>query len=136
MNNTYNVFFNVQNLGLYGKIPGLEASMQSELIRVYNVYAERTNNGITEQLNEEFGKLNPNYFENNKDKEWYDLTEYNQFMAEGYQRLVVDEFNEKNISPILNFFVNPDEVQFTGYLKVDRNVTIDFYLKEVNYGEA
>lgn len=132
MDKTYKVFFNVKNLGLYEKIPGLVASMQSELIRIYNMYADITNSGITEQLNEEFDKLNPNYFKDNEDKEWYDLTEYNQFMADGYQRLVVDELNTTNVSPILDFFVDPDEVQFTGCLKVDHNVTIDFYMKEVN----
>lgn len=132
MDKTYKVFFNVKNLGLYEKIPGLVASMQSELIRIYNMYADITNSGITEQLNEEFDKLNPNYFKDNEDKEWYDLTEYNQFMADGYQRLVVDELNKTNVSPILDFFVDPDEVQFTGCLKVDHNVTIDFYMKEVN----
>ena len=131
MNTTYKVYFNVKNLGLYGAIPGLKEAMQSELIRVYNLYADKTNSGITDKLNEEFDKLYPNYHENNKDKEWYDLTEYNKFMADGYQRLVVDDFNKINISPILDFYVDPEEVVFKGCLKVDHNVTIDFYLKEV-----
>ena len=104
--------------------------MQEELIRVYNMYAEKTNSGITEQLNEEFNRLNPGYFKNNQDKEWYDLTEYNRFMADGYQRLVVDELNDLNESPILDFFVNPEKCNFMGCLKYDHNVTIDFYLKE------
>lgn len=127
----YEVYFNVKNLGLYGAIPGLKEAMQSELIRVYNLYADKTNSGITDKLNEEFNKLYPNYHEDNKDKEWYDLTEYNKFMADGYQRLVVDDFNKINISPILDFYVDPEEVIFKGSLKVDHNVTIDFYLKEV-----
>lgn len=131
MNKTYQVFFNVKNLGMYGFIPGLKETMQSELVRVYNIYADKTNSGVTEKLNKEFSRLNPNYFENNKDKEWYDLKEYNQFMANGYQRLVVDELNKTNVSPILDFYVNPEEVIFTGYLKVNHNVTIDFYMKEV-----
>ena len=131
MNTTYKVYFNVKNLGLYGAIPGLKEAMQSELVRVYNLYADKTNSGITDKLNEEFDKLYPNYHENNKDKEWYDLTEYNKFMADGYQRLVVDDFNKINISPILDFYVDPEEVVFKGCLKVDHNVTIDFYLKEV-----
>ena len=130
MNNTYNVLFNVENLGLYGTIPGMKEAMQSELIRVYNLYAEKTNDDITDKLNEEFNKLYPNYFEDNSDKEWYDLKEYNKFMADGYQRLVVDDFNKTNISPILDFYVDPEEVVFKGCLKVDHNVTIDFYLKE------
>lgn len=129
MNKTYKVVFNVQNLGLYKTIPGLQEAMQSELIRVYNMYADKTNSGITEKLNEEFSKLHPDYFKDNQDKDWYDLTEYNRFMADGYQRLVVDEFNNTNVSPILEFFVDPEEVVFKGCLKVKRDATIDFYLK-------
>lgn len=131
MNNTYKVVFETKNLGLYGLIPGLKDSMESELIRVYNIYAEKTNSGITDKLNEEFNRLYPTYFKDNEDKEWYDLKEYNQFMADGYQRLIVKDFNETNISPILDFFVNPEEVVFTGCLKVDHKVTIEFSLKEV-----
>lgn len=130
MDKTYKVIFEVKNLGLYGSIPGLREAMQSELIRVYNIYADKTNGGITDKLNEEFDQLYPNYHNDNKDKDWYDLTEYNQFMADGYNRLVVDEFNDTSISPILDFYVQPKEVNFTGCLKVDHNVTIEFYLKE------
>ena len=130
MNNTYKIYFNIKNLGLYGSIPGIKEVMQSELIRVYNLYAEKTNSGITDELNDEFNKLYPNYFKDNSNKEWYDLTEYNKFMAEGYQRLVVDDFNKANISPILDFYIDPEEVIFKGCLKVDNQVTIDFYMKE------
>ena len=130
MDKTYKVIFDVKNLGLYGSIPGLQEAMQSELIRVYNIYADKTNSGITDKLNEEFDRLYPNYFKNNKDKEWYDLVDYNQFMADGYNRLVVDAFNKTSISPILDFHVDIEEVAFTGYLKVDPKVTIQFYLKE------
>lgn len=131
MGKTYEVIFNVKIFGLYKMIPGLEETMQSEFVRVYNMYADQTNSGITELLNKEFDRLYPNYFEDNKDKERYDLKKYNQFMADGYQRLIVDDFNNSHISPILDFFVNPEEVVFTGRLKVDHNVTIDFCLKEV-----
>lgn len=130
MNNTYKVLFNIKNLGLYGSITGIKEAMQSELIRVYNLYAEKTNSGITDELNEEFNKLYPNYFKDNSDKEWYALTEYNKFMADGYQRLIVDDFNKAEISQILDFYVDPEEVVFKGCLKVDHNVTIDFYIKE------
>ena len=131
MNNTYKVYFNVTNLGLYESIPGIKEAMQSELVRVYNIYADKTNSGVTDELNKKFDSLYPNYFKDNKDKEWYDLKEYNKFMADGYQRLVVDELNKSNISPILDFFVDPNEVVFKGCLKVDHNVTIDFYMKVV-----
>lgn len=130
MKNTYKVLFNIENLGLYGTIPGIKEAMQSELVRIYNLYAEKTNAGITDELNDEFNKLYPNYFENNSDKEWYDLTEYNRFMADGYQRLIVDDFNKASISPILDFYVDQEEVVFKGHLKSDRNVTIEFYMKE------
>ena len=130
MNTTFKVYFNIENLGLYGLIPGLEEAMQSELIRVYNLYADKTNSGITDKLNKEFDRLYPNYHKDNKNKEWYEMTEYNKFMADGYQRLVVDEFNKTNISPILDFYVDPEEVVFKGLLKVDHNIKIDFYMKE------
>lgn len=131
MDKTYRVYFETKNLGLYEAIPGLEETMQSELIRVYNIYANRTNNGITDKLNDEFNRLNPNYFKENEGKEWYDLKDYNQFMTDGYQRLVVDDLNKDNASPILDFYVDPNEIVFTGCLKVDHNVTISFYIKEV-----
>lgn len=131
MNGSYKVYFNVKNLGLYGNIPGLQEAIQSELIRVYNMYADEANAGVTDMLNKEFDKLYPNYHEDNKGKQWYEKTEYNQFMAGGYNRLVVDKFNKNNESPILDFYVDPEEVVFTGCLKVDHNVTIDFYMKKV-----
>ena len=131
MENTYKVIFHVKNLGIYEKIPGLVKAMQDELIRVYNVYAEKCNDGVTDRLNEEFERLFPNYFKDNEGKEWYEMIKYNQFMSNGYQRLIVDELNEKNASLILDFFVDSEEVVFTGYLKADPNVTIKFSLKEV-----
>mgnify|MGYP000467654706 CR=1 FL=1 len=127
---TVKVYFNVTDLGAYGAIPGLKEAMQSELIRVYNIYADKTNSGITEQLNREFNRLNPNYFEKNSNREWYELTEYNQFMADGYQKLIVDDLNESNASQILDFYVDPEEVVFKGMLKVNHNIKIDFYMKE------
>lgn len=132
MEKTYKVYFNVKGLNesIYRFVEGLEEAMQQELIRVYNIYADRTNSGITDMLNKEFDRLNPNYYENNRDKEWHELTEYNKFMADGYQQLVVDKLNNTNASPILDFYIDPKEVVFTGYLKYDPNVTIDFYLKE------
>ena len=106
MNTTFKVSFNVTNLGFYGLIPGFKKVMQSELVRVYNLYADKTNSGITDML--------------------YELTKYNKFMADGYQRLIVNDFNKKNVSPILDFFVDPEEVVLKGYLKWNHDVTIDF----------
>ena len=54
MDNTYEVLFNIKNLGLYGTITGIKEAMKSELIRVYNLYVEKSNSGITDELNEEF----------------------------------------------------------------------------------
>lgn len=131
--NYFKVFFKVNGLqkSMYRNIEGIRDAMESELIRVYNLYADKTNGGVTERLNDEFENLHPNYFKENEDKEWYDLIEYNKFISDGYQRLVIDNFNETNISPILNFYVDSNEVVFTGYLKFDRDVTISFYMKQV-----
>ena len=132
MNTTFKVYFNVKGLdeSLYGLIPGLKEAMQNELIRVYNMYADLTNAGVTDSLNKEFDILYPTYFKDNADKEWYDMTIYNRFMAEGYQRKVVDKLNETNASQILDFYVDPNEVIFKGMLKVDHIITIDFYMRE------
>ena len=131
--NNYQVIFDVRGLenSTFNKIEELKDIMGNELIRVYNIYASKTNEGVTEMLNKEFKNLYPTYFEDNKDKEWYDLVEYNSYMSEGYQRLVVDDFNKQNISPILDFYVEPTEIVFTGYLKLDKKVTISFFIKEV-----
>ena len=131
MNETYNLVFKFGELGMYGLIPGIKEAMQHELVRVYNIYANKCNSGITEKLNTEFDRLYPNYFEDNKGKDWWDLVDYNQFIADGYNRLVVNELNKTDASKILNFYVDPSEISFTGYLKANRKATIEFYLKEV-----
>lgn len=126
----YRVIFKFGKLGPYGIIPGIKEAMQRELLRVYNIYAEKCNSGITDVLNAQFNHLYPNYFEKNEGKEWYDLVQYNQFMADGYNRLVVEELNKSNASQILDFRVMPDEVNFIGYLKTNRSATIEFFMKE------
>jgi hypothetical protein len=127
----YRVAFKFDGLteSAFRNIEWLRDSMQDEIVRVYNIYANKTNNGLTKKLSEEFNLLNPNYFEDNKGKEWTDFTEYNTFISKGYERLVVDDLNKSNISPLLDFYVDPDEIVFTGQLKVDHKVTISFYLK-------
>lgn len=129
----YKVIFEVRGLenSTFNKIEGLEGFMGDELLRVYNIYANKTNGGVTKMLNEEFENLYPNYFKDNEDKELFDLVEYKGYISEGYQRLIVDDLNKQNISPILDFYVEPTEIAFTGYLKADSKVTISFYLKEV-----
>lgn len=103
--------------------------MKSELVRVYNIYCDKVNNGVTEELNKEFDRLNPHYHEENAGKDWWDLIEYNRFMADGYQKQVVDELNRADASQLLTFYVNPSEVNFMGHLRWDRNATIQFYIK-------
>lgn len=129
----YHVIFDVKGLenSTFAGIKELKDVMGSELVRVYNIYADKLNGGIIEKLNNEFNRLYPTYFKDNEDKEWYDLVEYNNYMSDGYQRLIVDDLNKQNISPILDFYVDSTEVVFTGYLKLDKKVTISFYLKEV-----
>lgn len=124
-NQTFTVVFDIK--GVRDEL--LKRLMEQELIRVYNIYADRTNGGVTEALNEEFSRLNPHYFEDNAGKEWYDLTEYNRFMADGYQKRIVDDLNRACASNLLTFYVSPREVNFMGHLRWDRNATIEFYLK-------
>lgn len=128
---SYKVYFDVKGLeaSLFKTVDGLETTMRHEFVRAYNEYATKCNGGVTDKLNDEFNRLYPNYFNDNRNKEWYELTDYNQFMADGYQRMVVDEMNNSNFSPLLDFYVDPEEVVFTGRLKVDPNVTISIYLK-------
>ena len=128
---SYKVYFDVKGLetSLFKTIDSLETTMRHEFVRAYNEYVDKCNGEVTDKLNDEFNSLYPNYFNDNRNKEWYELTDYNQFMADGYQRMVVDEMNNSNFSPLLDFYVDPEEVVFTGRLKVDPNVTISIYLK-------
>lgn len=135
METNYKVIFNVEGMdkSIFRIIGGLNKAMGDELIRVYNIYSNKANSGITDILNREFERRYPDYFKNNQDKEWYELTTYNQFMADGYNCLIVDELNRECISKLLEFYVDPEEVVFKGRLKADHNVTIDFSLKEVMF---
>ena len=128
---SYKVYFDVKGLetSLFKTVDGLETTMRHEFVRAYNEYAVKCNGEVTDKLNDKFNHLYPNYFNDNRNKEWYELTDYNQFMADGYQRMVVDELNNGDFSPLLDFYVDPEEVVFTGRLKVDPNVTISIYLK-------
>ena len=128
---SYKFYFDVKGLetSLFKTIDSLETTMRHEFVRAYNEYVDKCNGEVTDRLNDEFNSLYPNYFNDNRNKEWYELTDYNQFMADGYQRMVVDEMNNSNFSPLLDFYVDPEEVIFTGRLKVDSNVTISIYLK-------
>lgn len=130
MSTKYRVIFKYENAGILEKIPAVTNRIEAELMRVYNIYADMTNNGVTEKLNEQFKLLNPTYFEDNRDKEWYELTEYNQFMADGYNRMIVDKLNEANASPLLEFYVDPDEIAFKGRLKAHPETSIEFFMKE------
>ena len=129
--NSYKAYFDVKGLetSLFKTIDGLETTMRYEFVRAYSLYADKCNSGVTDKLNDEFKSLYPNYFNDNRNKEWYELTDYNQFMADGYQRMVVNELNNSNFSPLLDFYVDPEEVVFTGRLKADSNVTISIYLE-------
>ena len=128
MNTTYNVYFNVQNLekSIFGGIKGLKEAMRDEYVRIWNMFCDKSNSGVTEKLNKEWEETHPNY--DLSDSEHCSV--YYKFMPDGYQRLIVDEFNKSSISSILNFYMDPEECILIGYLKFDPNVTIDHYLKE------
>ena len=128
MSTTFNAYFNVQNLekSIFGGIKGLKEAMRDEYVRVWNIFCDKSNSGVTEKLNKEWEETHPNY--DLSDSEHCSI--YYKFMSDGYQRLIVDEFNKSSISPILNFYMDPEECILVGYLKFDPNVTIDHYLKE------
>ena len=125
----YVAHFEIKNLGGYGQIPLIKDVMKSEYVKAYNKYCELSNAGVTDELNKEFERLNPNYFKDNADKEHYELVEYNKFMADGYMRKIVNNFNIMRMSPVLDFGIDPVECDFRGYLRVDHNVEIEMYLK-------
>lgn len=79
MNETYNLVFKFGELGMYGLIPGIKEAMQHELMRVYNIYANKCNSGITEKLNA------VKYLERNGSVETRGLSFY-IFQDAGYER--------------------------------------------------
>ena len=128
---TFRVIFKFKGFeeSLFRLVPGLKKAMQSELMRVYNDYVDMSNNGITDRLNKEFHDLHPNYFEDNKGKDFWDLVEYNQYMKDGYTKQIIDVLNFSNASDLLEFKLG-DELNLVGCLKRDPNVEIEFFLKE------
>jgi len=108
----------------------LKKIMAKELMKGYKVFADKANSGITDKINSDFKSLYPNYFENNKDKECYDLTEYNQYIADGYNQLICNAMNKNHFSYLLKYFVNPEVDSLMGRLRFNKKATIEFYLKE------
>lgn len=123
MMNNYKVVFKSE--GVYSAV--VEKLMQDEFMKVYNRYADMCNLGVTEHLNKEFNKQCPNY---DYDKDINNPKLYDRFMADGYTRLVCSILNKRGYSWLLDFYVDPQEVQLKGRLKSDPNATIEFYLKE------
>ena len=108
----------------------LKKMMSKELMKGYNEFADRANSGITDKINSDFESLYPNYFDNNKDKEWYDLIEYNQYIADWFNQLICNNMNKNHFSYLLEYFVNPKEDQLMGRLRFNKKATIELYLKE------
>ena len=108
----------------------LKKMMSKELMKGYSEFADRANSGITDKINSVFESLYPNYFDNNKDKEWYDLIEYNQYIADWFNQLICNNMNKNHFSYLLEYFVNPKEDQLMGRLRFNKKATIELYLKE------
>ena len=120
-----NVAFNSLYLNYFRPPVILGAASIASILASHDIYHKRKV-AIAAACDRSFKDYRGN---DNRNKERYELTDYNQFMADGYQRMVVDEMNNSNFSPLLDFYVDPEEVVFTGRLKVDPNVTISIYLK-------
>lgn len=108
-------------------IPGLEKLMQDELLRCYHIYVDKTNGKIIEELNANFDKSYPKYFDKHKGQDWTELRLYNRYMADGLRK------SAKIIeSDLLEFDVGDDEINFYGILKADKKVSIEFFIIPVN----
>lgn len=131
MEKTFEIFYKFKNFdeSIYRFIPGLKKRMQSELLDTYNIYADRTNQVIA-KLNNEFENLYPNYFEENKGKDFYELKLYNNYMRLGFQK-VVDEINNENYDSLMAYKVG-EELQLIGNLRHVPEIEIEFYMKELD----
>lgn len=127
----YKPIFMISDLEDYEIKPNLKEKMQNELMRCHNIFAHASNSGLTDMLNDEFNKSHPDYFKNNSDKEFDELYEYNGFMYCGYMRYIENEMNRKNISPLLDFSLDPIDYYLEGMLKTNHDVKIKFFMKEV-----
>lgn len=136
MNNTkledkfFKAIFTISDLGIYGAIPGIRKFIMDEHMRVYHIYSRIANSGITDDMNKDFKKLYPTYFDDNKGKDFWELEVYLKFAAERYNRRICDKLNAENASMILDFYVS-DDLMFTGMLKVDHSKQVYFEMKEV-----
>lgn len=95
-------------------------ALQEEFMRCYHLYAEKANSEIIDILNNKWNEQHPN------ETGWpFDLDEYDKFMADGFNRLICDEMNKSNASPLFEcFYVVPENVQFVGVFREDHNKLI------------
>lgn len=104
----------------------LKQIMIKEYTKAYNYYCGITNSGLTDKLNKEFNELYPDY---NFSDEHSDNIEYCRFMADGYQKRIVDAMNNSRFSRFMDFYVDPVETIFVGCLRWNHNATIDFDIR-------
>ena len=111
-------------------IPGLEELMKKELMDTHNIYAKICNSdeGYS-KLNKKWDELHPNYFEENKGKDWTELVEYNNYIRTESQNNYVAWINKGMPENIMTYKLG-DELQLIGCLKIDPKVEIEFWVKE------
>jgi len=111
-------------------IPGLEKLMKEELMLTHNVYANLCNSdeGYA-KFNKEWDELYPNYFEENKGKDWTEFVEYNDFIREACTKQFINWINKQMKRNIMTYKLG-DELQLIGCLKIDPKVEIEFWMKE------
>lgn len=120
--NNYIVYFeytNVPNFAL------LRAAMRNELARVHNVFAKIVNGEMCERLNKEFYEEHPGY---EIADDFWSSVEYVQHFHRAWSE-VVDKLNRENVSPLLEFYIG-NELELIGRLKLNKNATISYYIKE------
>lgn len=123
----YRIRFIYHNASIIDKFL-FERCYKKEFMEAYHNYANMANLGVTERLNKEFEDSNPGYFEKNQGKDWIELVEYNQFMADGYNKYICETWNLTHSDGHLEYFVDPDEVAFSARFKRNPEATIDFVL--------
>ena len=97
---------------------------KTEIIRCWNLYADRTNNGLIDKWNEEFDALYGK-------RDNYDIPEYNEFMRKRGQEVANMMTNEKVSKYLTGFKINEDHM-LTAKLKFHPKSFITFVMKLVH----
>lgn len=112
----------------YTNVPNLKwlrAAMRYEFVRVHNLFSSLAGSESCERLNKAFFEEHPGY---KIADDFWSSVEYVQYFHRAWSE-VVDKLNRENTSPLLEFYVG-NELELIGRLKLNKNATISYYIKE------